>query len=85
MLLEQAVCDPPVMLEIEQDGGGQAAGAVNRLFEVIVQPASAEKAAVTFTALPSAGKFVSVTVCGEVPMAKLWPFTSNVPVAGAFV
>ena len=60
----------------------QAAGAVNKAVFVRVQVADAEKAAVTLTAAPLAVNPVSVTVWGLVVIAKVCPFTFNVPVAG---
>ncbi len=63
----------------------QATGAVNKLLTVKVQVAFAEKFAVVFTTAPFAVKPVKVTVCGLDVMAKVCPFTFNVPVVGAFV
>ena len=73
---------PAVNAVIEQ--ALQAAGAVNKAVAVRVQVADAEKTAVTFTAAPLAVNPVSVTVCGLVVIAKVCPFTFNVPVDGGF-
>ena len=57
---------------------------MKRAVSVLLQPASAENAAVTLTDNPSATRLLSVTVCGEAVMVKLCPFTSNVPEVGGF-
>ena len=62
--------------------GVQSTGAVKALVSVNVQVASAENTATTSTLFPSAVNPVSVTVCGLDVIAKLCPFTFNVPLAG---
>lgn len=79
----QAVCTPGVIAVIAQ-ATAHDGGAVNKPLTVTVQLGFAEKFAETPTEEPVAVKPVKVTVCGLAVMAKLCPFTINVPDAGGF-
>ena len=65
--------------------GVQSAGAVNKLAAEIEQPEFILKLAFELTAFPFETRFVKVTVCGLVAIAKFCPFTIKVPELGALV